>query len=70
MFLLMTFLFSRTDKLPALGDALMILDFAAAQAAKRAPGIEHPQLCLGAIRAGIESGPLAGLKKVCLPKTA
>lgn len=53
------------DKLEPLGEALVVLQFARAQASKQAPGLRHPQLCLDAIQEGIEKGGLAGLKKVC-----
>ena len=42
----------------------MILTFARAEAAKRAPGLQHPQLCLDAIQHGVEHGGHAGLVKV------
>ena len=42
----------------------MILSFARAEAAKRAPGLQHPQLCLDAIQHGVEHGGHAGLVKV------
>jgi len=53
----------RTDRIEALGEALPILDFARAEAAKRARHLQHPQLCLDAIQTGVEHGGLAGLKK-------
>ncbi len=54
----------RTDKLEPLAEALPMIEFARGQAAKRAPHLRHPQLCLDAIQAGVEQGGLAGLKKV------
>ena len=51
----------RSDKLEPLGTALPLLDFAAAEALKRAPHLRHPQLTLGAIREGVERGGRAGL---------
>jgi len=51
----------RTDKIEPLGEALQIIDFARAQAAKQARGLLHPQYCLDAIQAGVENGGLAGL---------
>jgi enoyl-CoA hydratase/3-hydroxyacyl-CoA dehydrogenase len=53
----------RTDRIESYGNAMMTLQFARAQAAKRAPGLQHPQLCLDAIQYGVEHGGLAGLKK-------
>jgi hypothetical protein len=41
-----------------------MIQFARAQAAKQAPNLTHPQLCLDAIQAGIEHGGVAGLAKV------
>ncbi|KXZ50410.1 hypothetical protein GPECTOR_16g584 [Gonium pectorale] len=52
---------TRTDKLPPLAEALAIIDMAREQAAKRARGLRHPQLCLDAIQAGITQGGPAGL---------
>lgn len=52
----------RTDKIEPLGEALQIIDFARAQAAKQARGLLHPQYCLDAIQAGVENGGLAGLR--------
>lgn len=43
---------------------MTILDFARAEAAKRARGLRHPQLCLDAIQAGVEHGGEEGIKKV------
>lgn len=54
----------RTDKLETLGEALPVLEFAAAETRKRAPHLTHPHLCLEAIRFGVEHGGLAGLRKV------
>lgn len=53
----------RGDKLEPYGEAVAMLEFARAQASKRAPGLRHPQLCLDAIQYGIEHGGLAGLQK-------
>lgn len=55
----------RTDKLESLGEALAIIDFAKAQAAKKGAHLTHPQLCLDAIRHGVEFGGLKGIDKVC-----
>ena len=55
----------RTDKLESLGEALAIIDFAKAQAAKKGAHLTHPQLCLDAIRWGVEFGGLKGIDKVC-----
>ena len=54
----------RTDKLEPLGEALAIIDFAKAQAAKKGAHLTHPQLCLDAIRWGVEFGGLKGIDKV------
>ena len=54
----------RTDKLEPLGEALPMLEFAAAETRKRAPHLTHPLLCLEAIRVGVEQGGQAGLKQV------
>ena len=54
----------RTDKLESLGEALAIIDFAKAQAAKKGAHLTHPQLCLDAIRYGVEFGGLKGIDKV------
>jgi hypothetical protein len=43
---------------------MTIIDFARAQAAKRARHLRHPQLCLDAIQEGVAYGGAAGLKKV------
>lgn len=56
----------RTDKIESFGEALPMLEFAAAETKKRAPHLTHPHLCLEAIKHGIEYGGLAGLRKVCL----
>lgn len=55
----------RTDKLEALGAALQVLDFATAETRKRAPHLQHPLLCLDAIRVGVEQGGRAGIVAVC-----
>ncbi|KAG2441459.1 hypothetical protein HXX76_003081 [Chlamydomonas incerta] len=52
---------TRTDKLPPLGEALALLDMARAEAARRARGLAHPQLCLDAVQAGVTDGGAAGL---------
>ncbi|GBF93062.1 hypothetical protein Rsub_05673 [Raphidocelis subcapitata] len=57
------FSLTRGDKLEPLGEALAVVEFARAQAAKRARHLKHPQLCLDAIQAGITDGGAAGLKK-------
>ena len=54
----------RTDKIEAFGEALPMLEFAAAETRKRAPHLTHPHLCLEAIKYGVEHGGLAGLRKV------
>eukprot|EP00898_Chlorokybus_atmophyticus_P001562 jgi/Chlat1/2406/Chrsp17S02663 len=46
----------KTDKLESPEEAKMIVDFARKQARKTAPGLEHPQMCLDAILAGVERG--------------
>ncbi|KAG2485502.1 hypothetical protein HYH03_015775 [Edaphochlamys debaryana] len=51
----------RTDRLPPLAEALAMVDMARQQAAAKARGLRHPQLCLDAIQAGIEHGGDAGL---------
>lgn len=53
----------RTDRIESFGEAIATVEFAREQAAKRAPGLRHPQLCLDAIQYGLEHGGLAGLKK-------
>lgn len=53
----------RSDRLEPYGEAMATIEFARMQAAKRAPGLRHPQLCLDAIQAGLEHGGLAGLIK-------
>lgn len=55
----------RTDKIEPLGEAREILNFARAQARRQAPNLQHPQVCINVIEAGIVSGPRAGLVKVC-----
>ena len=55
----------RTDKLESLGEALAIITFAKAQAAKKGAHLTHPQLCLDAIQWGVEYGGLKGIEKVC-----
>ena len=56
----------RTDKLESLGEALAIIEFAKAQAAKKGAHLTHPQLCLDAIKYGVEFGGLKGIDKVCM----
>jgi hypothetical protein len=41
-----------------------VLEFARAEAGKKARGLAHPQLCLDAIQEGVQHGGLAGLRKV------
>ena len=53
----------RTDRLEPLQEALNVLQFARMEAAKKAPGLQHPLLCLDAIQHGVEYGGLAGLRK-------
>jgi enoyl-CoA hydratase/3-hydroxyacyl-CoA dehydrogenase len=53
------------DRLESYGEAITMIDFARAQAAKRARHLKHPQLCLDAIQEGVAFGGSAGLKKVC-----
>ncbi|KAJ0802950.1 putative 3-hydroxyacyl-CoA dehydrogenase, Isomerase, Hydro-lyase [Helianthus annuus] len=53
----------KTDKIEPLGEAREILNFARAQARKQAPNLQHPQVCIDVIEAGIVSGPRAGLIK-------
>lgn len=62
----------RTDKLESYGEALAILEFARAEAGKRAGHLQHPLLCLDAIQCGIEHGGEAGLVKEgeCFAKAA
>ncbi|KAG7669001.1 hypothetical protein Ndes2526B_g00718 [Nannochloris sp. 'desiccata'] len=62
----------RSDRIEPYGTAIATLEFAREQAAKRAPGLQHPQLCLEAIQYGVEHGGLAGLKKEgeCFAKAA
>ncbi|GFH11947.1 uncharacterized protein HaLaN_07541 [Haematococcus lacustris] len=50
-------------ELEAYGEAGAVLEFARNQAAQKARGLAHPQLCLGAIEHGIAHGGQAGLKK-------
>jgi hypothetical protein len=52
------------DKLEPYGEAAAILEFARAEAGKRARHLQHPQLCLDAIQAGVQHGGAVGLKKV------
>lgn len=56
----------RTDRLEPYGEAVAVLDFARAEASKRARHLGHPQLCLDAIQTGVEHGGEAGLIKVCV----
>lgn len=51
----------RTDRLEPVGEALQILDFAAAETARRAPNLTHPLLTIDAIRVGVTRGGRAGL---------
>eukprot|EP00878_Enallax_costatus_P013083 GHUV01013671.1.p1 GENE.GHUV01013671.1~~GHUV01013671.1.p1 ORF type:complete len:534 (+),score=173.53 GHUV01013671.1:1005-2606(+) len=51
------------DRLEPYGEAIAIIDFARAEAAKRARHLQHPQLCLDAIQMGVARGGMAGLKK-------
>ncbi|XP_076934705.1 peroxisomal fatty acid beta-oxidation multifunctional protein MFP2-like [Bidens hawaiensis] len=53
----------RTDKIEPLGEAREILNFARAQARRQAPNLQHPQVCIDVIEAGIVSGPRVGLLK-------
>ncbi|XP_076924095.1 peroxisomal fatty acid beta-oxidation multifunctional protein MFP2-like [Bidens hawaiensis] len=53
----------KTDKIEPLGEAREILNFARAQARKQAPNLQHPQVCIDVIEAGIFSGPRVGLMK-------
>ena len=52
-------------RLEPLAEALAVLSYARLEASKRAPGLQHPQLCLDAIQFGVEHGGAAGLEKVC-----
>lgn len=52
----------RTDRLEPVGEALGVLDFAAAETAKRAPNLTHPLLTIDAIRVGVMRGGREGLK--------
>ena len=51
-------------RLEPLAEAIAILSYARLEASKRAPGLQHPQLCLDAIQFGVEHGGAAGLDKV------
>ncbi|XVE65595.1 hypothetical protein DITRI_Ditri08aG0012800 [Diplodiscus trichospermus] len=53
----------KTDKIEALGEAREILNFARAQAQKRAPNLEYPLVCIDVIEEGIVAGPKAALWK-------
>ncbi|KAL8196130.1 hypothetical protein R6Q57_025130 [Mikania cordata] len=53
----------RTNKIEPLGVAREILNFARTQACKQAPNLQHPQVCIDVIEAGIVSGPRVGLMK-------
>eukprot|EP00889_Picochlorum_renovo_P007934 jgi/Picre1/34964/NNA_002430.t1 len=53
----------RTDRVGTYEEAMAVLDFARAQSAKKARGLQHPLLCIDAIQYGIEHGGLEGLKK-------
>ncbi|XWS53595.1 hypothetical protein CRYUN_Cryun10bG0014800 [Craigia yunnanensis] len=53
----------KTDKIESLGEAREILNFARAQARKRAPNLKHPLVCIDVIEEGIVAGPKAGLWK-------
>lgn len=50
------------DKLPPLAEAQAMVNFARAEASKRARGLMHPQLCLDAVAVGIERGGQSGLQ--------
>jgi enoyl-CoA hydratase/3-hydroxyacyl-CoA dehydrogenase len=52
---------TRTDRLEPLGEALQMLEFAAAETARRAPNLTHPLLTIEAIKAGVTGGGRAGL---------
>jgi enoyl-CoA hydratase/3-hydroxyacyl-CoA dehydrogenase len=52
----------RADRLPPFGEAAAMVDFARAEAAKRAPHLLHPQFCLDAVLTGIAEGGDKGLK--------
>lgn len=54
----------RTDRIPPLGQALIVLDAARGMARKAARGLEHPQLCIDAVEFGIQQGGMSGLSKV------
>ncbi len=51
-------------RLEPYGEAMAIIEFARAEANRKARGLQHPQLCLDAIQAGVADGGMAGLKKV------
>ncbi|XP_022722446.1 peroxisomal fatty acid beta-oxidation multifunctional protein MFP2-like [Durio zibethinus] len=53
----------KTDKIESLGEAREILNFARAQARKRAPNLKHPLVCIDVIEEGIVAGPKAALWK-------
>lgn len=53
----------RSDRLEPLSAALAVISFARQQAAKQAPHLRHPQLCLDAVQTGVEHGGRAGLVK-------
>ncbi|KAH1091268.1 hypothetical protein J1N35_018525 [Gossypium stocksii] len=53
----------KTDKIEPLGEARQILDFARAQARKRAPNLKHPLVCIDVIEEGIVNGPKPALYK-------
>lgn len=57
------FSLTRTDRLEPMGEALAMIEFARAEAAKRARHLAHPQLCLDAIQRGVEAGGHEGLNK-------
>jgi hypothetical protein len=54
-----------SDRLEPYGEAVAVLEFARAEAGKRARHLRHPQLCLDAIQMGVERGGQTGLVKVC-----
>lgn len=51
-------------RLESFGEAMAIIEFARTQAAQKARGLAHPQLCLDAVQEGVARGGKAGLKKV------
>ncbi|XVE82165.1 hypothetical protein DITRI_Ditri15bG0124900 [Diplodiscus trichospermus] len=53
----------RTDKIESLGEAREILNFARAQARKRAPNLKHPLVCIDVIEEGVVASPKAALWK-------